>query len=277
MTTWQLLSVTWSWDPSVWVGCAALIGVYLAAVRSYIDNKRAILFIAGVLIMWFALESPLDELGDTYLFSAHMAQHLLLILAVPPLLLMGLPRRLAVRILDWPPADRIEQILSRPLLAWLLGIGTLWMWHIPVLYNATLHNEYIHIVEHTDFLVTSTILWWPVLAPVMERRLSPLGTIAYLFAAMAASSVLGIILTFTPPGLYDYLHPVDTLGALPLIRQGWGLRPEVDQQIGGLLMWVPSGLVYLSGILSALGRWYNEPEEDVYQEHESANPSIPEH
>jgi putative membrane protein len=277
MTTWQLLSVTWSWDPSVWVGCAALIGVYLAAVRSYIDNKRAILFIAGVLIMWFALESPLDELGDTYLFSAHMAQHLLLILAVPPLLLMGLPRRLAVRILDWPPADRIEQILSRPLLAWLLGIGTVWIWHIPVLYNATLHDEYIHILEHTDFLVTSTILWWPVLSPVMERRLSPLSTIAYLFAAMAASSVLGIILTFTPPGLYDYLHPVDTLGALPLIRQGWGLTPEVDQEIGGLLMWVPSGLVYLSGILSALGRWYNEPEEDVYQEHESAKPSIPEH
>ena len=277
MTTWQLLSVTWSWDPSVWVGCAALIGVYLAAVRSYIDNKRAILFIAGVLIMWFALESPLDELGDTYLFSAHMAQHLLLILAVPPLLLMGLPRRLAVRILDWPPADRIEQILSRPLLAWLLGIGTLWMWHIPVLYNATLHDEYIHILEHTDFLVTSTILWWPVLSPVMERRLSPLSTIAYLFAAMAASSVLGIILTFTPPGLYDYLHPVDTLGALPLIRQGWGLTPEVDQQIGGLLMWVPSGLVYLSGILSALGRWYSAPEEDAYQAHESAKPSIPEH
>jgi putative membrane protein len=277
MTTWQLLSVTWSWDPSVWVGCAALIGVYLAAVRSYIDNKRAILFIAGVLIMWFALESPLDELGDTYLFSAHMAQHLLLILAVPPLLLMGLPRRLAVRILDWPPADRIEQILSRPLLAWLLGIGTVWIWHIPVLYNATLHDEYIHILEHTDFLVTSTILWWPVLSPVMERRLSPLSTIAYLFAAMAASSVLGIILTFTPPGLYDYLHPVDTLGALPLIRQGWGLTPEVDQQIGGLLMWVPSGLVYLSGILSALGRWYSAPEEDAYQAHESAKPSIPEH
>ena len=277
MTTWQLLSVTWSWDPSVWVGCAALIGVYLAAVRSYIDNKRAILFIAGVLIMWFALESPLDELGDTYLFSAHMAQHLLLILAVPPLLLMGLPRRLAVRILDWPPADRIEQILSRPLLAWLLGIGTVWIWHIPVLYNATLHDEYIHILEHTDFLVTSTILWWPVLSPVMERRLSPLSTIAYLFAAMAASSVLGIILTFTPPGLYDYLHPVDTLGALPLIRQQWGLTPEVDQQIGGLLMWVPSGLVYLSGILSALGRWYSAPEEDAYQAHESAKPSIPEH
>lgn len=277
MTTWQLLSVTWSWDPSVWVGCAALIGVYLAAVRSYIDNKRAILFIAGVLIMWFALESPLDELGDTYLFSAHMAQHLLLILAVPPLLLMGLPRRLAVRILDWPPADRIEQILSRPLLAWLLGIGTVWIWHIPVLYNATLHDEYIHILEHTDFLVTSTILWWPVLSPVMERRLSPLSTIAYLFAAMAASSVLGIILTFTPPGLYDYLHPVDTLGALLLIRQGWGLTPEVDQQIGGLLMWVPSGLVFLAGILGALGRWYREPEKDVYQAHDSTDPSITEH
>jgi putative membrane protein len=240
-------------------------------------DKRALFFIAGVVIMWFALESSLDELGDTYLFSAHMVQHLLLILVVPPLLLMGTPRRLAARILDWPPADRIEQILSRPLLAWLLGIGTVWVWHIPVLYNATLHNEQIHILEHVDFLVMSTILWWPVLSPVMEKRLSPVRTIAYLFAAAAASSVLGIILTFTPPGLYDYLHPVDTLGALPLIREKWGLTPAVDQQIGGLLMWVPSGLVYLSGILSALGRWYSAPEEDLYQAHDSAKPSILEH
>jgi cytochrome c oxidase assembly factor CtaG len=277
MTTWQLLSVTWSWDPSVWVGCVALIGAYLAAVRSYMDKKKAILFVAGVLIMWFALESPLDELGDTYLFSAHMAQHMLLILVVPPLLLMGMPRRLVVRILDWPPADRIEQILSRPAVAWLLGIGSLWIWHVPVLYNATLHSEQIHILEHMDFLVTATILWWPVLSPVMERRLSPLGTIAYLFAAQVASMVLGIILTFIPPGLYDYLHPVDTLGVLSLIRQTWGLTPEVDQQIGGLLMWVPSGLVFLAGILGALGRWYREPEEDVYPRQDSAKPSIPEH
>lgn len=264
MTTWQLLQSTWSWDPSIVLGCAALIGIYLTAVRSRLEN-RAILYITGVLVLLFALVSPLEKLGDTYLFSAHMAQHLLLILAVPPLMLLGFPRWLALRIIEWPPANWIESILSRPPVAYLLGIGTLWVWHIPALYNATLHSEGVHIVEHLAFLVTSTILWWPVLSPVTERQLSPSATIPYLFAAAAASSVLGIILTFSRPGLYDYLHPVDTLGALPLLRDKWGLSPAVDQQVGGLLMWVPSGLVYLSGILVALGRWYSAPQEDIQQ------------
>jgi cytochrome c oxidase assembly factor CtaG len=262
MTTWRLLASTWSWDPSVLVGCVALIGGYLVVVRSRITSKM-LFFVTGVLVMLLALESPLEELGDTYLFSAHMAQHLLLILVVPPLMLLGIPRWLAQRILDWPLANRIEQILNRPLPAWLLGMGTIWVWHAPALYNATLTNENIHIVEHVCFLVTSTIFWWPVLSPLTERRLAPLATIPYLFAASAATSILGIILTFTPPGIYPaYLDPNDEIGALPLLRDGWGLSPATDQQLGGLLMWVPGGLAYLSGIIGALARWYSSPEED---------------
>ncbi len=262
MTTWQLLASTWSWDPSVLVGCAALIGGYLVVVRSRITSKM-LFFVAGVLVMLLALESPLEELGDTYLFSAHMAQHLLLILVVPPLMLLGIPRWLAQRILDWPLANRIERILNRPLLAWLLGMGTIWVWHAPILYNATLADENIHIVEHLSFLVTSSIFWWPILSPLTERRLAPLATIPYLFAASAATSILGIILTFSPPGIYPaYLDPKDEIGALPLLRDGWGLSPAADQQLGGLLMWVPGGLAYLSGIIGALTRWYSMPEED---------------
>jgi cytochrome c oxidase assembly factor CtaG len=262
MTTWQLLASTWSWDPSVLVGCAVLIGVYLVVVRSRITSKT-LFFVAGVLVTFLALESPLEELGDTYLFSAHMAQHLLLILVAPPLMLLGIPRWLAQRVLDWPLASRTERILNRPLLAWLLGMGTLWVWHAPVLYNATLANEQIHIVEHLSFLVTSSIFWWPILSPLTERRLAPLATIPYLFAASAATSILGIILTFSPPGIYPaYLDPKDEIGALPLLRDGWGLTPAADQQLGGLLMWVPGGLAYLSGIIGALARWYSMPEED---------------
>jgi putative membrane protein len=266
MTTWQLLASTWSWDASVLVGCAALIGGYLVVVRSRITNKT-LFFIAGVLVMLLALESPLEKLGDTYLFSAHMAQHLLLILIVPPLMLLGIPRWLAQQVLDWPLARRIEHILNRPLLAWLLGMGTLWVWHVPALYNATLADENIHVVEHLSFLVTSSIFWWPILSPLTERRLAPLATIPYLFAASAATSILGIILTFTPPGIYPaYLDPNDEIGALPLLRDSWGLTPTADQQLGGLLMWVPGGLAYLSGIIGALARWYSMPEEDEINE-----------
>ncbi|MEJ2559564.1 MAG: cytochrome c oxidase assembly protein, partial [Anaerolineae bacterium] len=168
MTTWQLLVSTWSWDPSVLIGCVALIGVYLGVVRSRMTSKM-LFFVAGVLVTFLALESPLEELGDTYLFSAHMAQHLLLILIAPPLMLLGIPRWLAQRILDWPLADRIERIINRPLLAWLVGMGTIWVWHAPVLYNATLADENIHIVEHLSFLVASSIFWWPILSPLTER------------------------------------------------------------------------------------------------------------
>jgi putative membrane protein len=258
MTGWQLLTSTWNWDPSVLVGSAALIGVYLAALGSRL-TKRALLFVAGVLAAVFALVSPLDVLGDTYLFSAHMLQHLLLLQVTPPLLLLGLPAWLAKKITDWPPAGRIERILGQPWLAWLLGMGTMWTWHLPALYNATLADEGIHIVEHVSFLVTSTIFWWPVLSPVTERRLPPPATLLYLVAAIVAGDMLGSLVTFTAPGVYNYLHPLDTLGVLPLLRTGWGLSPVVDQQLGGLAMSILGDLVYLCGILNGIARWHGAP------------------
>lgn len=264
-TTWQLLLTAWFWDPSIMVGSAALLLAYWVWARPR-PGRQTVLFVSGVLVMVFALMSPLETLGDTYLFSAHMLQHLLLLLVTPPLLLLGFPRPVAERLLAHSIPGRIEKGLRQPVLAWPLGVVTIWAWHIPALYNAALGTESIHVVEHLFFLVTATIFWWPVLSPLTERRLEPLATIPYLFGAAAASAILGIILTFTPPGLYPvYLYPPDRLGALPLIRNGWGLSAEVDQQIGGLLMWVPGSLVYLSGIVAALGRWYGMPEADVQQ------------
>lgn len=262
MTTWQLFAETWTWDPSILIGCALLLAVYLAARHGRMD-WQTLLYCTGVLVLLLALVSPLEEIGDTYLFSAHMAQHLLLILVVPPLLLWGLSPALAQHIVSWPPAARLERFLGQPWPAWFIGNVTVWVWHLPALYNATLLDERIHILEHLTFLVTATIFWWPVLTPLKERRLPPLTMIPYLFAAAASSSALGIILTFARPGLYPaYLQPHDALGALSLLRDRWGLTPAVDQQIGGLLMWVPGSLVYLSGIIVALVRWYNTPEED---------------
>lgn len=270
MTTWQLLASTWSWYPSVLVGCAAALGAYLIAVRFRLTTKT-LSFTIGILVLALALVSPLDALGDAYLFSAHMLQHLLLVLVVPPLLLLGMSAWMMRRILSWPPAHRTEQLLRRPSVAWTLAVVTLWLWHIPHLYNAALDSETTHAVEHATFLVTATILWWPILTPLEESRLAPLPALFYLFAAGAANAVLGIILTFTPPGLYPmYLHPFDPIGALPLIRDAWRISPEVDQQIGGLLMWVPGGLVYAAAAMGMLARWYRMPEADAREATERA-------
>jgi cytochrome c oxidase assembly factor CtaG len=294
MTTWQLLLTDWHAHPSVLIGCAALALGYAAATRLR-QRRAALSFLAGALVLALALLSPLHTLGERYLFSAHMVQHLLLLQAVPPLLLLGLPEQAGKdvyhqdtktprtfkdnrffvswclggysRIIEIGCAFAVaaEQVLGRPSIAWLLGVGTMWLWHAPGLYNATLAHQNVHIVEHLTFLATAVIFWWPLLGPA--RRLAPLGAAVYLFAAMAASSVLGIILTFAPPGLYPaYLQPIDELGILPLLRQGWGLTPAADQQLGGLLMWVPGNLAYLGALIAMLARWYRMPDGEPLAE-----------
>ncbi|HYM68937.1 MAG TPA: cytochrome c oxidase assembly protein [bacterium] len=260
MTLWRALAATWSWEPSVVAGCAVLAGAYLG-LAGRAAPRRAVFFLAGVAALLLALDSPLDGLGDRYLFSAHMLQHMLLVLLVPPLLLLGIPPDWARAALRVPALRRAERGLGHPVAAWVLGIGTMCAWHVPVLYNAALAHGFVHVAQHLSFLVTSVIFWWPVCAPLPEARMPALGAVGYLLAAALASSGLGIILTFSPPGLYPaYLHPADPLGLLPTIRGTWGLSPAADQQIGGLLMWVPGGLAYLCAILGTLGRWYREPD-----------------
>ncbi len=262
MTTWRLLTTAWDGPPSVLLGCSALVAAYVAATRRR-PSRHAGYFFAGIVVLLFAQCSPLDVLGDTYLFSAHMIQHLLLLLIVPPLLILGVPAWLAER---WLAASRVraaERALRYPAVAWLLGVGAMYAWHLPTLYNATLAHLGIHIFEHLCFLVTGVIFWWPICAPLPASRYPALPAMLYLFTAAVAGSVLGIILTFASPGLYPaYLHPVDARGLLPLIRDGWGVSAATDQQLGGLIMWVPGGLVYLCAIIGTFARWQSDVDEE---------------
>jgi putative membrane protein len=251
----------WAWEPSVLIGCASLAAAYLATARPRTAVKTC-WFLAGVLLLLLDLVSPIDTLGDTYLLSAHVLQHFLLALIIPPLWLLGIPRSLAERALKHAAIVRIERTLSRPATAWSLGVGTMLIWHLPALFNAALASDALHIFQHLSFLITGIIFWWPVLAPLEPHRLPPLAAIVYLFSACTACSLLGAVLTFTPPGWYPaYLNPDDRLGILRLIRSGWGLDPRTDQQLGGMLMWVPGCLVYLTAILARVARWYGEPEK----------------
>ena len=104
------------------------------------------------------------------------------------------------------------------------------VWHIPTFFNAALANQPLHIFEHLSFLATGTLFWWPI----VEQRLTPLSAITYLFSACVSCSLLGAALSFSEPGMYPaYLHPEDSLGILPLLRDGWGLDPKNDQQLAG--------------------------------------------
>lgn len=260
MNPQHIVLSAWDWEPSVLIGCALLLAAYFWVVRIR-TVLHAIYFVTGVLVMLLALVSPIDTLGDTYLFSVHMLQHLLLVLIVPPLLILGIPRKSIEQLLSWRPAAVIEHALSLPALAWSVAFLTMAAWHIPVLYNAALANEDVHIAQHLMFLVTATIFWWPVLTPIAALRMGTGATVIYLFAAAAANTVLGIVITFAPVGIYPaYLAPNDELNILPFIRKNWGMSPAADQQLGGLLMWVPGCSIYFLGILIAIIEWYSRPE-----------------
>ena len=267
MTTRELLLSAWDWEPSVVVGCGLLAVGYFAAVRRSLTlaaRSEAVTFLGGTALLLVALVSPIDTLGDEYLFSAHVLQHFLLALVVPPLWLIGIPRATAEAALRHPAIARAEALLGQPLLAWPLGVGTMLAWHVPALFNAALSIDVLHIFQHLTFLVTGTMFWWPILCPIEDKRLSTFPAISYLFSACVCCSLLGAALAFFPAGMYPaYLNPEDHSGILRLVRTGWGLDARSDQQLGGMLMWVPGCLVYLSGILATAARWYHTAGQEV--------------
>jgi putative membrane protein len=238
--------MSWDWDPSVVIGCATLAIGYVAIARKH-GLHRAPYFLAGVLLLLLDLVSPIDTLGDQYLFSAHVLQHFLLALVIPPLLLLGTPA------FDLGRLSKLERAVGHPPVSWLLGVGVMLAWHIPVLFNAALANDGLHVIQHLSFLISGTIFWWPVIGPLEDRRLPMLATVSYLFSACVCCSLLGAFLTFAPVGLYSaYLNPP---------AHPWGLDPKTDQQLGGMLMWVPGCFIYLAGILSTVMRWYGAERE----------------
>lgn len=258
MTGWQLLATAWEWETSIVVGCALLLVVYAAATRLR-PVSQAVLFGAGVAVMLLTLVGPLDVLGDDYLFSAHMVEHLLLMFVVPPMLLLGLPRPTAAALLSVRPVAAVERVLRAPVTAWVIGVGTLWVWHLPVLYNAALANEGVHAFEHLTMMVAGTILFWPVLAPLPSSRLDGGTALAYLFSAAVTNMLLGVFLTFAAVGAYPhYLHSSASDPIWRLVRDRWGIDATQDLHLGGLAMWVLGGLAFLIVLMGVFARWYRE-------------------
>ena len=261
MTNGQLFAEAWNFEPAVIFGCAALFFAYLWVVRFRMNRKTA-LFGSGVLLMLLTLIGPLDFLGDDYLFSAHMMEHILLYLAVPPLLLLGLPPAPVRSLLSIEIAAKAERFLRRPTIAWPVAVGTMWLWHLPVLYNAALNNEGIHAGEHLSLLVTGTIFFWPVFTPLHQHRLSPVVGTVYLFTAMSANMLLGILLTFSPLGYYPtYMRSSGSAGIFRFIRTVWKLDPQSDLNLGGMFMWIIGGLMYFASLMAVFSRLYRNPED----------------
>jgi putative membrane protein len=257
----DLMRQGWEVHPTVVAGCLGLLlWCFVARPR---QTRYALPFVLGVLVLALALISPIDPLGDQYLFSAHMLQHLLLILVVPPLLIIGVSPERLTGWMQHASVRRAESVLAKPSAAWTSNMLMMTLWHIPTLYNAANAVTAIHIFEHMTFLVTGSMFWWPIFTPLQQERLQPGRAMLYLFGAAVVSTVLGILITFLPVGHYrPYLHPSDELGALHLIRNTWGISAAEDEKLAGLLMWVPACTIYFGVMLMELGRWYRTPDPD---------------
>jgi putative membrane protein len=259
MTTTELLLSAWDKDPFVIALCLAAIAGYALATRGRL-RARAGYFAAAIVVFVLALASPIGVLSRDYLFSAHMLQHLLLVLIVPPLALLALPSEGAprARVLSATPSAS-TRLTAAP--QWLLGVGAMWLWHAPTLCDAASRSLGVHRLQTLSLVGMGAAFWWPIFAPRAKRRLAPLAAMLYLFTACIACTVLGVLVTFSPVEVCSvYAHPVDRLGALSLLREGWGLTPKADQEIGGLMMWVPACVGYAIGILAMLGRYYGEDD-----------------
>jgi putative membrane protein len=251
MTTTQFLTSAWVLNPLAPAGAALGFFLYF---RRFGWSRRAWWMLAAAALFLLTLMSPLAALAQGYLFSAHMTQHTVLLLIVPALALMALPPS--------PPRPSRFAGLMNPAVGWACGVGAMWLWHVPALCDAATVSQPVFAVQTVTLLAMGAAFWWQLLAPCESRRISPMHGVLYLFSACAACTVLGIILTFSPVTVCNaYLHPVDRLGIEPLIQGEWGMTPLRDQQIGGLIMWVPMCMVYLGAIFGQLARWYAAPAE----------------
>jgi len=250
----------WNWEPSILIGTALIVGLYLYAIgplrRRYCPDEQVktgqtVSFLLGMLLIFLALVSPLDELGDSYLFSAHMVQHLFLTIVGPPLLVIGTPAWFLKPIVGNKVSLRIAKALTYPAVAFVLYNADFWLWHAPPLYNATLENENIHILEHLTFIAFGILNWWPIFSPSKDLpRLSIGGQVLYLFLSGMPSVLLGAGLTFSPPLYAPYI-------AAPRV---WGISAATDQQLGGLIMWIPVSIAYIVIMSILFIRWMQQQE-----------------
>jgi len=218
-------------------------------------------FASGWIVLVIALVSPLHELGDE-LFSAHMVQHELLISVSAPLLVLGRPLIpfLWALPLDWRRTaggwsrSRVVNTLWRrsgtPAVAFALHALALWTWHMPRLYQATLTSELIHALQHTCFLLTAILFWWTIFN-ARGGQVRRGAAVFYLFATLLQTGALGALLTFSPTLWYP---------AYAATAARWGITPLEDQQLGGLIMWIPGSLAYIAAALAIFAHWLRESE-----------------
>jgi cytochrome c oxidase assembly factor CtaG len=255
-------------NPLIWLvliligaGYFYAVGVIEQRDAAAVSQRQMWFFISGLIVIFIALQSPIDTYADNA-FWVHMIQHLLLILVAPPLLLLGIPAALLRPLVRNRAGLGIMRVLTHPGVAWLLATSVFLLWHIPSLYDAAVLDAKVHALEHLAFLVTALLFWWPIYSPLPELpRLSRANQVFYLLLSCQPNVILGAVLVFGHAyyGVYA--------GAIHL----GNISPLADQQIGGAIMWVPGNLVFLVIVSKLFFDWFNEHEAAAIEEERAAH------
>ena len=252
----------WEFDPGVVIPLVISAVMYAIGSRKHFGLTRVqtMCFWGGWLSLAAALISPVHPLGEV-LFSAHMVQHEILMIVAAPLLVVSRPlvtflwalplnwRRVLGR---WSKADPIHYswvFFTAPFTAWWVHALAIWGWHVPLLFQATLKSDLVHTAQHLSFFLSALLFWWALF--YAHGRKTYGSGVLYIFTTAVHTGILGALLTFAPRPWYP---------AYRATTQVWGLSPLEDQQIGGLIMWVPGSLVYLAAGLALFAAWMRESD-----------------
>jgi len=243
------VAVTWPFDLTVYAGLLVLYFGHALLARAAADARRkhTLYFLFGLFTLWFSLETPLDTIADRYLDSVHMLQHVLLAFVAPPLLLLGLSREMAARLVRVPGVRAITEPVPAQLIAAVIMVA----WHLPVLYDATLRNENIHVLEHLMFIASGLVLFWPIVeATSVHARwtMSEGAKLVYMLLATLPQDGVALVLIFSRTPFYDFYVDAPRLIA--------GYTALIDQTIAGAVLMV-FGKVTL-GVAAAVVffRWF---------------------
>ena len=263
------VALAWSLEPHIVLSLVGLWLAYSAAVRAVarahpanpVPRWRAWSWYAGLGTLLIALASPIATY-DTTLFSVHMVQHLLLTMIAAPLLALGAPITLLLRVSSPRLRQRLVlpvlhslplRILSFPVVTWVLFAGVMWGSHLSPLYEAALHDEVIHVLEHGLYLGLALLFWWPAVGTDPSPwRLPHPARIGYLFLGMPFNAFLGVVILSAPNVLYRHYLTLD---------RSWGPTPLADQQLAGGIMWAGGDLIFLIALILAVWVWLRAEED----------------
>ena len=270
----QTLSLTnWTVHPSTVIGLVALGALYAWRARvaergvgagerprtgpdgDVPSGAQRAAFFAGLLVIFCSLNGPLHDLSDYYLFSGHMVQHLLLTLFVPPLLIYGTPGGMLRPALRIRAVAAVARRITTPIACFVIFNVVIAAWHLPPLYNLAMRQHPVHVVEHLMFMASAVIMWWPYLSPLPELpRLAYPGQMLYSFLMSLPMSIVAVYITMADHVLYP------AYASAPRV---WGISPLQDQQIGGLIMWIPGGLFFYVVMTFVFFKWAARQEDST--------------